>query len=441
MSRRILALSLLFTVACTHAAVPPASTRARAGVLPLADHHQHLLSAAAAALVNRVLPRVTLPDDLARLLSARVGSWNDAAALRELYAEDALVLGPESPGWIRGRDAVTKMLSSVFVRPYDLVPTTFGVTASGAFIAGHFARQNDASGKPAGYFILDLQKRPADGRWQIVAETPIFPGPGQEPVVTADDLVAMLDPAGIRRAVVLSNAYYFDAPEVTVPSDLVAVVRAENDWTAEQAERHPGRLVAVCSVNPLAAYAVAEIDRCGRSGRFKGLKLHFDTSGVDLTKAAHVEKVRAVAAAANRNALPLIIHSRSGSGDPGAAARTLLDILTAAPDVPTQIAHLWGGGAFAEGALTAYADAIEEKHPGARRLLFDIAQMWSAGEEDLQRAVALIRRIGLNRILYASDGPQFGGSPPAEAWSRFRARVPLTEEEFRVIAENVAPYL
>ena len=440
LTRPILALSLLFAVACTHATVPPASTTPRADVLPLVDHHQHLLSEAAGGLVNRVLPRVELPDDLARLLSARVTAWNDAAALRELYAEDAVVLGPESPGWIRGRDAATKMLSSVFARPYDMLPTTFGVTASGAFIAGHFARPNESSGKPIGYFILDLQKRPVDGRWEVVAETPIFPGPAHEPTVTADDLIAMLDIAGIRRAVVLSNAYYFDAPEIATPSNVVALVRAENDWTAEQAERHPGRLVAVCSVNPLAAYAIEEIDRCGKSGRFKGLKLHFDTSGVDLTKPADVEKVRAVAAAANRNALPLIIHAQSRGADPRAAARALLDIIQAAPDVSTQIAHLWGGGAFSEGALTAYAETIEEKHPGAKRLLFDVAQMWNSSDKDLERAAALMRRIGLKRILYASDGPQFGGSPPAEAWSRFRARVPLTEAEFRVISENVAPY-
>ena len=45
-----------------------------------------------------------------------------------------------------------------------------------------------------------------------------------------------------------------------------------------------------------------------------------------------------------------------------------------------------------------------------------------------------MRRIGFDRLLYASDGP------PLESWLAFR-KLPLTEEEFRSIAGNVAPYL
>ena len=439
--RRVALVLSLFAGACVPASPKPAVLPQAAVVAPAADHHQHLLSPAGAALVNRVLPMVTLPEDLAALLSARVAGWNDAAALRPLYVEDALVLGPESPGWIRGRYAVTKMLSTVFARPYELVPATYRVEGTGAFIAGYFTRPAGSSTSVVGHFFLDLRKG-SDGTWQIAAETPILPGPRQEPVVSADDLIAMLDEAGIGRAAVLSDAYYFDAPVTDgVPGDADAV-RAENDWTAEQVARHRARLVAICSVNPLSAYAVDEVNRCASSGDFRGLKLHFDTSAVDLLDPDHVQKVRRVVAAANRGRLALIIHSRWGGVSSREHALVLLnEILTAAPDVATQIAHLWGGQAFSDAALTAYAEAVEADHPGARRLYFDVAQMWTASEEHLQRAVALMRRIGMKRILYGSDGPQFGGVPPAEAWKRFRARVPLTEAEFRTIAANVAPYL
>ncbi|HYC62931.1 MAG TPA: amidohydrolase family protein [Thermoanaerobaculia bacterium] len=433
MCRTALAL-LLFTVACVPASAPPA-------VVPAVDHHQHLLSPAGAALVNRILPPVGLPEPLASLLSARVTAWNNAAALRDLYTEDALVLGPESPGWIRGRDDVAKMLSSVFARAYDLLPTSYRIEGSSAFIAGYLTRNAGTVVRPIGYFFVDLQQR-ADGAWQIAAETPIIPGPHQEPVVTAEDLIALLDAAGIARAVVLSDAYYFDAPDLPAGLADVAAVRAENDWTAEQVARYPGRLVAICSVNPLAAYAVGEVDRCANSGRFDGLKLHFDTSAVDLLNPDHVQKVRLVAAAANRGRLPLIIHARMGGASGREHALVLLnEIITAAPDVVTQIAHLWGGQAFSEPALSAYAEAVEAEHPATRRLYFDVAQMWNASDEDLKRAVALMRRIGIKRMLYASDGPQFGGVPPAEAWQRFRARVPLTDHELGAIAGNVAPYL
>lgn len=55
-------------------------------------------------------------------------------------------------------------------------------------------------------------------------------GSGPIPVLTARDLVAHLDSAGIRHALVLSVAYMYGSPARTV-EDEYAKVRAENDWT------------------------------------------------------------------------------------------------------------------------------------------------------------------------------------------------------------------
>jgi hypothetical protein len=52
-----------------------------------------------------------------------------------------------------------------------------------------------------------------------------------------------------------------------------------------------------------------------------------------------------------------------------------------------------------------------------------------------------MRPVGLDRNLYGSDGYMFGNSQPAQAWEAFRREVPLTNEEFTAIANNVAPYL
>ena len=53
----------------------------------------------------------------------------------------------------------------------------------------------------------------------------------------------------------------------------------------------------------------------------------------------------------------------------------------------------------------------------------------------MREIAARIREIGLGRILYASD------APPPEAWHAFRTTLPLTEAEFRTLANNVAPYM
>src|SRR5690242_18081531 len=73
------------------------------------------------------------------------------------------------------------------------------------------------------------------------------------PEISAADLVARLDSAGIRRAVVLSMAYQYGSPSRTVENEY-AKVRAENDWTAAQVAAWPGRLVGFCGVNPLKDY-------------------------------------------------------------------------------------------------------------------------------------------------------------------------------------------
>ena len=89
--------------------------------------------------------------------------------------------------------------------------------------------------------------------------------------VTADQLIAELDAASVRRAAVLSVAYWFDSP-LRVPEieEEYAKVRAENDWVAAQAARYPDRLAAFFSFNPLKDHALDEIERCTQNQRFKG---------------------------------------------------------------------------------------------------------------------------------------------------------------------------
>ena len=52
-----------------------------------------------------------------------------------------------------------------------------------------------------------------------------------------------------------------------------------------------------------------------------------------------------------------------------------------------------------------------------------------------------MRQIGLDRIYYGSDGPQFGGAPPRVVWKHFRKHMPLTDDELLTIANNVAPFV
>lgn len=417
---------------------PAGAGQTQGQFVPLVDHHLHLLSPAGAALATPpLLPEIKLPEELARFVRERNKRWHEQNGLADLYTEDAIYFRGGTTGWVRGRSAVAGYVRwTISDTPYYIKPTTYNLDGSSARVAGYFV-EADGSNRHFGFFIFSLIKAP-DGVWRCAAETYVYQGAPQfETPYTAKQLIANMDAVGIRRGVVLSDAYYFDSVRPEPVPDEYNKVRAENDWTATQVAQFPDRLVAFCSFNPLRDYALAELDRCASSGRFKGLKLHFNAAQLDFQSPEQVAKVRRVMAAANKYRLPIIIHVRSKPTYGREDAEVFLhQIVAAAPDVPIQIAHLWGGENFSSSALAVYANAVVAHDPVTKNLYFDISGAWRYGKPaEMPEIVARIRQIGIGRILYGSD------EPPAEAWKAFRQKLPLTEEEFRAIASNVAPYM
>jgi predicted TIM-barrel fold metal-dependent hydrolase len=279
-------------------------------------------------------------------------------------------------------------------------------------------------------------------------------GPGmvaqEQKPIDAKAMIRMLDEAGIRRAVLLSNAFRYGDPNAPPMPDEYAKVMAENDWTAREAARYPGRLVAFCSFNPLKDYALNELNRCARDKRFgRGIKLQLGFSDVDLDDHIDVTLLRRVFRVANANQMAIVVHMRTrrARGYGTAQALTFLDeLLTAAPDVPVQIAHFCGGGSVndppSDEALAVFTAAITRQDPRVKNLFFDLALVAPAdlSAERAQFVAQRIREIGVQRILYGSDGGDPTDPPPQAAFEAFR-KLPLSESEFRAIEGNVAPYL
>ena len=267
------------------------------------------------------------------------------------------------------------------------------------------------------------------------------------PHLAGDDVVALLDQAGIRRGVLMSFAY-----SRVVNAD-IAQVRAENDYTAAQAARHPTRLVAFCGINPLKDYALEEIERCAHSPGLKtGLKMHFGNSEVQLALPEHAARLREVFALANRHGMHIAVHLRASFGKKHphgqAEAKVFLEqLLPAAPDVVVQVAHMAGAGpGYADPAaheVMAYlADAVAGGDPRTRKLYFDIASVANSGITPAlnEMLVTLIRKVGTQRILYGTDSAVGDNLRPRESWAQVR-KLKLTESELNEIAANSAPYL
>jgi predicted TIM-barrel fold metal-dependent hydrolase len=269
------------------------------------------------------------------------------------------------------------------------------------------------------------------------------------PAITATHLVALLDSAGIRRALVLSVAYTWGNPNRTVDYEYTKV-RAENNWTAQQVAQFPDRLRAFCSVNPLRDYAQEELARCAMDPQLHfGLKLHFGNSDVNVDDPEQLERMRWVFRAADRYQMAIVVHMHASISNRRPYGRReaeifLNELLPEAKDVPVQIAHLAGAGEYddqVDQALGVFVAAIAKHDPRTERLYFDVTGVVGPDmpPEQADLIVQRIRQLGVQRVLYGSDAAVAGNSPQ-QAWATFR-RLPLTEAEFQTIANNVTPYM
>lgn len=138
------------------------------------------LSAQPTPAVAPVMPSVTLPPELDRVLRDYERAWQgrDAAGLAALFTEDGFVLSNGKPP-VRGRAAIREAYAKSG-GPLALRALAFTTEGKVGYIIGAFG------GKPGdpdwGKFVLAL-RRGDDGRWLIAADMDnenrrAGPGPG-----------------------------------------------------------------------------------------------------------------------------------------------------------------------------------------------------------------------------------------------------------------------
>jgi predicted TIM-barrel fold metal-dependent hydrolase len=424
----------------------------RAGIAPRVDHHQHLVGPTALPVQAPLLPPVSVPAGLNRLLSERARLWGNAKSISEIrnvFTQDAKVLSFSDPTrWVTGDDLLN-IVNERSPATYAYVPNSYAIKGSIGYVSGTVTWKSGETWHHFMNFMMGIVKA-KDGSWRIAAEQttaktePRYPQP-----ITAKALVDQLDDARIERAIVLSVAFWMGGRFTENPADEMTkqydLVKAENDWTREQVAAFPGRLVMACGVNIHRAYAVAELERCSRFPEAKAFKLHFGDSGVDLKVPEHLAKVQKFFKAANDLRVPIIVHFGPRFDYDRQYVETFLSqVMTLAPDIVVQIAHMGGDGpglTSPEGTA-AWAEVMQAGDPRTRNLYFDFAGLITGNmtAEQAEMMVTRMRQIGLSRILYASDG-QPPNRPTAAHWMLTRRKLPLTVAELKTIAENVAPYM
>jgi predicted TIM-barrel fold metal-dependent hydrolase len=266
----------------------------------------------------------------------------------------------------------------------------------------------------------------------------------QHAVLGAADAVAALDHAQVGHGVVLSMAYLFGSPYLSNQHyDVARMTRTENEYVANQVERSHGRLVGFFSVDPLSLSAADEVRHWSKDPRMKGLKMHFTSSAVNLKDPAQVKKIAQIVGLAGDLKLPMVIHLRSamnfGSEDTEIFIR---EILPRARDSVVQIAHASGWSGTDQvmfDDLKTFAVHIARNDPATRHVLFDLSGVVTTATTDDEAAAlaTLVRRVGPTRFLMGSD---FDFSTPRATDDLARAKLPLSEKEWRKVARNCAPW-
>ncbi len=254
---------------------------------------------------------------------------------------------------------------------------------------------------------------------------------------TVEELLGLMAVGGIDKAVMLNMTPVTDmreaalargeGPPEEVTRRMIERMKRRNAWTCQVARDHPS-LVPFISLDPSmgADDAVAEVRRRVEEGA-RGIKLHPSAQRFSPTD----PNLWPAYAEAEALGLPVVSHGGFFPLDPESSEhsrpRAFKRVLEAFPRLTLVLAHL--GGGYREESL-----AMAAQHPN---LLFDCAAAVNGTVQPPSltddEAVDLIRRLGVDRVLFGSDWPWFH---PLRDRERIDA-LPMSDDEKRlVLGEN-----
>ena len=232
---------------------------------------------------------------------------------------------------------------------------------------------------------------------------------------SADALLNEMQRSGVDRSVVAGYGW----------TDL-ATARLSNDYLLSSAANSDGRLVPLCSVNPLwGGDAVAEVERCAAAGA-KGIgELHPDAQNFLNVEFATLAPFFS---AARSLKLPVLIHASEpvGHSYPGKGTVTPEYSLALAQAFPANVfvfAHFGGG-------LPFYS-LMPEVRRQLKNVYFDSAAFPFLYTPEV--FTASCSAAGADRILFASDFPLVSQK---QALDGFRAAAVQASDSGTVLGEN-----
>ena len=257
---------------------------------------------------------------------------------------------------------------------------------------------------------------------------------------TPEELLGLMDEYGIDQAVQVNmtparsmfdmakSALEAGAGEEAIEAireKITGRVKRRNEWTCQLAMENES-LIPFPSVDPLMGTEamVAEVEDKAENFGAKGIKIH--------PAEGHFfpddDSLWPVYETAQRLGLPIISHGGLFMSDkPYTQPKNFTRILEDFPDLTLVIAHL-GQNFFEE------SSDLAERFP---QLNFDTSAVFPAAERPLSlsddEAVDIIRKIGVDRVMFGSDYPWFH---PGRDLERFLGLNLTSDEKKAILSEN-----
>lgn len=268
--------------------------------------------------------------------------------------------------------------------------------------------------------------------------------PKLPPPRTSEDMLRDLDEAGIPQSVAVSTAYLIAIPIAAGDGlNVSELVRAENQFAAEQVARDPRRLLLAVGIPVLHESAEAELDYWLKRPEVAAVKVHLTANGFSFRNSDHVDRLKWAFARAGAARKGILIHMRTFEPDYGArdVETFLREVVPAAGGQPIQIAHAggWGGYDAATGRILDAFSAAARSGSLPPNVWFDISGIAfpSVPPERLQAATEKLRALGVRRLVFGSDSGM--EMTPALAWRLMREGFAFTEPEWEKIRANQVP--
>jgi len=222
------------------------------------------------------------------------------------------------------------------------------------------------------------------------------PDKGDGKSQSPDELLAVMDRAGIDRAVV----FPFNEAEPGV-----SFARC-NDYIAVAADNHPGRIIGFCRLDPNAgAAAVAELERCVAQLGLRGVKLHPSSQNFALDHPVLAD----ILEAAQDLRVPVVFDTGKKMSPPAGVAA----LAARYPRLAVIMAH-----------MNLYDESIE-----AARSASNVFR-GTTGYFNIGRLGRAIRELGAPRFISGSDSPYI--KMESETGKFFKIEG-LTDDERRLI--------